>query len=483
VPVWEIAILGVALYWVASLITVPSVLLQRQGHPVAALSWLLALFALPPFGLAAWWMLGRTHLRRKRRKRRRASESLTMALREVRARTRSPVEVDSALNMLVRLPRSLQESVFPPSGGNRVGLLVGGAEAYPRWERVIRAARHHVHLLFYSWSRDEVGRAFVDLLAQKAREGVEVRAMYDAVGSPGVGKSFFRPLTEAGGKARPFFPLKFSGRPPLINFRNHRKLLIVDGRVAFLGGINLGSRFGAWHDLALELQGPAADQVQEVFADDWYFMTGENLADNAYYGRWEPHAECGTGAGGCMDGVSCALLASGPDHELNATRELVFLSINQAHERVWIMTPYFLPDSPFLASLRAAVYRGVDVRVLLPAHSDIPLVRRASRSFYRQLLEANIRIFEYQPNMMHAKAILLDEHLVMMGSANMDTRSFRLNFEVSCFMLSQAFNAHMAQLFLNDCRQSAEVRLPEVKRHAWGDRVLDAAANLLSPLL
>jgi cardiolipin synthase A/B len=474
-------VLDLALTWlptvfgVLALVTVPSVLLQRQGRPTAALSWLFALFAVPYLTVPAWWFAGRTHLGRRKARRKHAASRFTGALAGTRTR---PAPALSGVFPVLELPAELLQAAFPPSAGNRARLLVDAAVAYDAWERAIAAARDHVHLLFYIWNDDETGRRLLAALRAAVARGVEVRVLYDDVGTSR-GRRTFAGLVKAGGQARPFMPLRFRFIGPEINFRNHRKLLVVDGRQAFLGGINVGDEYLTWHDVAVQVEGPAVDQAQEVFCDDWYFTTDENLAAPRYFGCWEEAPEDPAEPTGDVD---CAIVASGPTEAVNATRELVFMAITEARRRLWIMTPYLILDSALVLALRAARYRGADVRVIVPARSDIWLIRRASRSFYPDLVAAGIRVFEY-PGMVHAKTMIVDEHLTMVGSANMDTRSFRLNFELTGFFASDRLNTALSKVCEADFAKSREVQLDEISDRASFTRMVDAAAHLLSPIL
>jgi len=469
------------LTWVGAVLTVPSVLCQRAGRPVAALSWLLALFALPGVALVAWWLFGRTHLRRKRRHRRWASESIARSLAQTRrlihGAGEDPVAVLQPPRVRVGfLPPGPQDAVFPATGGNRVDLLPDAASVHQDWLRLVEGARHHLHLLFYIWSDDATGRGLRDLLVVRARQGVSVRVLYDAVGSLGLPRGFFDPLKAQGGQAAAFMPLHLLAATPTLNFRNHRKLLIADGRRAYTGGINVGDKYLDWRDIGITIRGPGVNQLQEVFVDDWYFSTGEEVTGGDYF------CELSGDADGLPGEAVCETVASGPDQTFNATREMVFLAVTQCRRRLWIATSYFVPDSPLLLALRSAAYRGVDTRLFVPARSDARLVRRASRVFYKELMESGVRIFEYQ-GMLHTKAMLLDESTVLVGSANLDTRSFRLNFELSTFITDVYLNRQLAELLRTVEARSREISLEEVRRTSMLTRLEDGLAHLLSPLL
>ena len=467
--------LVVLIFFVLAVLSIPSVLVQRTGRPLAALAWILAMVALPPIGMTLWWAFGRRHLKRQRRKRQAATGAIVQKLQSLASDVCPASQAPPALLPLRRLPEDYRLAVFPPSCGNDVRLLVDAAQAYPAMIEAIEAARHHVHLLFYIWNDDATGRRFLDALVHKAREGVQVRLLCDAMGSPSMGGRFARALVDAKGQIARFLPPRLTTGMPTLNFRNHRKILVVDGEAGFTGGINIGDEYaGAWKDLAIAIRGPAVDQLQEVFADDWYFAAGEDLADPAYFGRHQ---------GRSLGEATCGLVASGPDCRHEQMQDVLFMAINEAKERVFIVSPYFIPNPPILAALRSAAFRGLDVRVMVPGRSDVRVSRWASRSFYPDLLEVGARLFEYQAGILHAKAVLFDRRLSLVGSANINNRSFRLNFEASMMVGDPALNEALASLFEADMARSREILLEEILNRPWRMQVLDGAAHLLSPVL
>jgi cardiolipin synthase len=473
---------------VLALLTVPSVLVQRLGRPMAAISWILCLVTLPPLGLVLWWVLGRRHLERRRRRKLTARAAMAPKLSSLRERLDPPPSAAPVLLPLHRLPDELSHSVPRPTRGNAVRLLTS-KEAFAVMEHDIEAAEHHVHALFYIWKNDTTGRRFRDLLIRKARQGLEVRVLCDAVGSPVMGSSFSRPLRRAGAKVARFLPPQLFSLPR-INFRNHRKILVVDGAAGTIGGFNIADEYRKrWRDAGARLSGPAVDQLQEIFADDWFYATGEDLADPTYFGRWrgasrsERDAGAGDSALSADDDASCAIIASGPDTVYSPMHDALFVAITETRERLFITTPYFVPSYAILVALRAAVFRGVDVRIMVPARVDVPFVHAAARSYYPELLGAGVRIFEYRPTMLHAKTMVFDRALTMIGSANLDSRSFRLNFEASCFIASERLNGELCARFESDQEQCGEVSADALSRRPWGAKLFDATAHLLSPLL
>ncbi len=458
--------------WFAGLFTVPSVLLQREGRPLAALSWLFALFAVPLATLLAWWLFGRTHLKRKRLRRRAASNSFSEKLAATQPETATAASLGPITTST--LPPNLREAVSSPLSGNQVELLSSPAMAYQQWLDQIDLAKHHVHAAFYGWHDDAVGRGFRDHLAVRARQGIEVRVLIDGVGSARLPRRFFDVLTQAGGQVEVFMRPRLLARNPMLNFRNHRKLLVLDGRVGFTGGINIGEVFSNWEDAAIGITGPAVNQLQEVFVDDWYFCTGEELLGSNYFDGAD-HVDQ-------SDSTAISTIASGPDQRWNAVREVLFLLITQCQSRLWLMTPYLIPDESLLIALRTAVYRDVDVRILVPAVSDSWIVPMASRTFYPDLLRAGIQLYEF-PAFLHTKLALFDDNLALIGSANLDVRSFRLNFEISSLLASGEVIEKVEHYFDGRYSKSQRVGWSNLRKRGFMGRLADASAHLLSPLL
>jgi len=381
--------------------------------------------------------------------------------------------------------------------GNKVQLLMDAEQAYPAMEQAIRTAKHHLHVLFYIWRSDETGRDFRDLLIERAKAGVQVRVLCDSVGTLRLRRNFMKPLGEAGAQVEFFSPMRIFTLQPLLNFRNHRKILIADGRVSFIGGLNIGDEYKhAWHDAAMLLCGPGVDQLQEVFADDWYFTTDENLAQQEFFGQWETADSAvwskelvdSSKGSSCkvyepVENAECDVVASGPDTRHNNMHDAFFVAITAAKKRIFITTPYFIPDHTILTALRMAVYRGVEVRLLVPKVPDHWLVKLASRSYYPYLLESGVRVFEYDNGFLHSKLAVFDDDTAVVGSANMDIRSFRLNFEISCFMRNEQLAGQLIDVYNNDLAHSQEVALAEVRSRNYLSQLADSTAQLLSPLL
>lgn len=461
---------------ILSLLTLPSILRQRLGQPLSALSWFLAMVAFPFFGVLAWWLIGRSHLKRKRLRRRKASGEIRGSFAALR---RQEVPVPPPCEDRRRSGLREYDGVFAMEEGNRVELLSEGKAAFDALESLILGAGHHIHLLFYTWQTDATGRRFRDLLARRAREGVKVRLLCDALGSFSAAGSFMRPLREAGAKVAFFSPARYLRRSLSINFRNHRKIIVADGCAAYTGGFNIGDEYAwKWEDAGLIVRGPAVAQLQEVFAEDWYYAAREALAEAHYV-----ESACGDPTAAPGDPAACAVVAGGPDTESNITQDAFFIAITSARERIWITTPYLIPTAAIQVALRTAVRKGVDVRVMVPRTSDQRLTAIAGRSYYPTLLAGGVRVFEYVPAMLHAKVWVVDRDISVVGSANLDIRSFKLNFETSCFLHGAEVNGRLADLFEARLRHSEEVTAARLRGRGYWTELSEAALNLLSPLL
>lgn len=459
-----IAPLGIVL----GLATVPSILLQRRGRPSAALSWLLVVAFAPIFGAIAWWAIGRTHLRKHR-------EARKARVKRVVAR-HGPIPMDVGTVFDSRIPMAaLGDSVFP-SDDNRVRLLIDGDAAYPAMEAAIEGAERSLMVLFYIWKPDETGRRVRDLLTARAKAGVQVRVLVDAHGSPRFDSRFSAPLTEAGAEVARVMPWRLLRLTPRVNFVNHRKIIIVDDRVAFTGGMNIGDEYRhIWRDMMVRIEGRAVQALRQILLSDWAAAVG-GPAEAPVIEPAAPDPEAGHPA-------QIAVVASGPDTEQPWIHLGYFQAFTRAERRVWIATPYFIPSPALSVALQAAASRGVDVRLVVPLDNDVPLVGWACRSYYPELLAAGVRVFEYQGPMLHAKAFVVDDDLCSVGTANVDTRSFHLSFEVGCFMLSPALNAELSAWHAALVDDSDEIFLAELEGQSKLRTLLESAAHLASPLL
>lgn len=457
--------------------------LRRRAEPMAMVAWILASIALPYLGPGLYVLVGANRIRRRAMRRRRKVASLIEAIdREAADRasiTHPPADaLPPEIAIVEEFARRLVQ--IPAVGGNEV-CVYGEAEAtYTGLESAIRSAEDHLHLQYYIWNTDETGIFFRDLVIQKARQGVACRVLLDSVGCWGMSRDFYQPLIDAGVRVGFFMPLYPSRRRRWSpHLRNHRKIAVVDGRTAFMGSQNIGDeyrgrlkRLSPWYDTHLRLRGPAALFIQQVFAEDWVFATGEVLTGEQYFPCCEHPGRS-----------KVQIVPTGPDHDAGVLDQVTFAAVAQAREVIRIATPYFVPHSALLMALTYAARRGVRVQLVLPTKSDSMLVLWAGRSFYAELLSAGVEVYEFDAGMLHSKIVTVDDRWCMVGSANMDVRSFRLNFELTALIYDEFVSRGLAEEIEHRCGQSRRVSGREVwGRGVWGE-LAEGAARLFAPLL
>lgn len=453
------------------------IVLQKRP-PVSTLSWILSMALLPFVGYVIYYFFGPQRLRKQRLKRMR-SQSALYAHADFASLRETAAAAPEALRQLVLLGEASCD--LRVSTAVRVDLLVDGAETFDAIFDAIRAARHHVHLEYYIYEPDGIGTALRDLLVAKAREGVIVRLLVDALGSKRLGRRFLAPLLDAGVQVAFFHASRIGRRVrPVINFRTHRKIVVCDGAVGFTGGINITdeedqrARRDAYHDVHLRIEGGAVRLLQMTFMEDWVYTTGEGPAAVARESR---HLLPATEPGD----HPVQILTSGPDNANEAIHRMYVAAIHMATERVWLTTPYFVPGEPALMALTSAALRGVDVRLIVPRRSDSFVVSAAARSYFDELIAAGVKVWEYTAGMLHSKTMLVDGNCAFIGTANFDNRSFRLNFEVCAVVYGPALALPLARQFEADMRRARAV--PTRRRQAFLPRLGDATARLFSPLL
>ncbi|HLJ94091.1 MAG TPA: cardiolipin synthase [Gemmataceae bacterium] len=480
--------LGALVGPILSGITIIYVLVTKKNS-TSAVAWCLLVIFLPLLGPFLFLLFGYQHvnrpLSRKRRHKQRfqrkpaaaPAEAFPGTARAAGAPSDFDRSTDGKADVLARLARRF--GAQPATGGNQIAFYEAGESAFAAMFEAIRSARHHIHLEYFIFQPDATGRLFLDALTQKAREGVQVRLLYDAMGSRRLHRWRLWRLGRAGGKYSVFLPLNPLRRRIQVNMRNHRKILVVDGRVAFTGGLNIGDeylgkdpRYGFWRDTHLRMEGPAVAELQSVFAEDWDFAANETLQDPTYF------------PAPSSDGpYTVQVIQSGPDREQKGIREMYFAAILHAQQRVWIATPYFVPDAGLLDALCLAGSLGVDVRLLCQYHPDKWIPFFAGRYYWGDVLNAGVKVYQYTKGMLHSKVVLVDGEWASVGTANLDMRSLYLNFEVNCLIYSAQAVAELEAAFQRDL--AAAIRL---ERHVFAHRpfagqLIDNACRLLSPVL
>ncbi len=453
-------------------------IVMQKRAPLSSVSWILSLALLPFAGFVIYYFFGPQRLIKQRLKRLRS-----------RAGAHAPADVALLRETAANAPPALRQLAdlgtatcgLPVSSATCVELLSGGARTFDAIFEAIRAARDHVHLEYYIFEPDHIGTALRDLLVERAEQGVTVRLLLDALGSKRIGRKFMAPMHAVGIHVALFHDTRIGRRlRPVTNYRTHRKIVVCDGLVGFTGGVNITdeedkrTRPDAYHDVHLRIEGSAVRWLQTTFLEDWTYATGEDphAMDPAMDQLLPP---AGPGA------IPVQIVTSGPDNPFEAIHRMHVAAIALSTERAWLTTPYFVPGEPALMALTSAALRGVDVRLLVPRRSDSLIVSAAARSYYDELIGAGVKVWEYKARMLHSKTLVVDNHCAMIGTANFDNRSFRLNFEVMAVVYGATLAQPLATQFETDLHSAAAVR---AHRHqGFGRRLADAFARLFSPLL
>ncbi|VTU19771.1 putative cardiolipin synthase YwiE [Variovorax sp. SRS16] len=478
-PEWKT---GLSLAWSGYIAVLSVWIVMQKRAPVSTMSWILSLALLPLAGFVIYYFLGPQRLKKQRLKRLRS-----------RANAQAPADVAMLREAGERAPAALRHLAalgvaacgLPVSSATKAELLSGGARTFDAIFEAVRAARDHVHLEYYIFEPDKIGTALRDLLIERAGQGVTVRLLLDALGSKRIGRKFMAPMRAAGIHVGLFHDTRIGRRlRPVTNYRTHRKIVVCDGRVGFTGGVNVTDEedartcADAYHDVHLRIEGSAVRWLQTTFLEDWTYATGEAPGQmNTSIEQLMPRLPAEESAGD----IPVQIVTSGPDSSLEAIHRMHVAAIHSASERAWLTTPYFVPGEPALMALTSAALRGVDVRVLVPRRSDSLIVSAAARSYYDELIGVGAKVYEYKARMLHSKTLVVDDNCAMIGTANFDNRSFRLNFEVSAVIYGPALARPLAAQFETDLHSAAPVRSHRPQRFVR--QLGDAMARLFSPLL
>ncbi|PGT80697.1 MULTISPECIES: cardiolipin synthase [Bacillaceae] len=479
---WGDWIVGsVSVLFTLSIIFICVVIFLENRHPSHTITWLVVLGGFPLVGFFFYLFFGRNI--RKRRLFDKKALLDEKAFLEIEGNHHSYQDKINRMGnhqqLLFKLAHRLGHS--PISFATKTKALTDGIETFDHIFRELKKAKHHIHLEYYIVRHDQVGNELKNLLIEKAREGVEVRFLYDAVGSWKLSKEYIRSMGKAGIEMVPFLPVRIPFLNNKINFRNHRKIIVIDGEVGFVGGLNVGDEylgkdtyFGYWRDTHLLIKGEAVRTLQMIFLQDWYYMTDKKLLFQSYLSSNSDDLE---ETGGVQ------LIAGGPDNKWDVIKNLFFSMIISAKESIWIASPYFIPDEDILTALKVAALSGIDVRLLVPERPDKKIVYHASRSYFPELLDAGVKVYEYKKGFLHSKIVIVDYELASIGTANMDMRSFHLNFEVNAFLYRTGSTQKLVDAYMNDIDLSREIIMEEFAKRSFAIKLFESAARLMSPLL
>jgi cardiolipin synthase len=379
----------------------------------------------------------------------------------------------------------LKDTTSPLTSNNSVKLLINGENKFPEVLKALQQARNHIHIEYYIYEDDEIGTEIGEVLIKKAQEGVEVRFIYDDFGSSSIRKKFVSNLKANGVKTFPFLKISFLLFANRINYRNHRKIIVIDGHTAFVGGINVSDRYinkagdlknVFWRDTHLRIDGPGVQYLQYLFLCDWNFCANKELeAEEKFFPRHKDFP--------VNDDKVVQIAASGPDSEMPTILFSLLQAINLATKEILITTPYFIPGDSLLDALNIASLSGISVKLLVPGKSDSHLVNSAARSYYDDLLKTGVEIYQYTKGFVHAKTLVADRQIAIVGTANMDYRSFDLNFEVNAIVYDVAIANELADIFYEDIKDAEKIDEIKWKERPVLKQLWQKTARLVSPLL
>lgn len=449
------------------------------------LAYILGVIFIPVIGIGTYFMFGANYRKNKLYSKKIIRDNRMLS----DIRKRITLESEKAWNSgepevqkHKKLARFLlNDSMSPLSGNNEVKLLINGEEKFPEVIEALKTAKHHIHIEYYIFEDEVIGNQIKDIMIQKAREGVAVRFIYDDFGSRSIRKKLVPELLEAGVQAFPFYKVYFILLANRINYRNHRKIIVIDGYIGFVGGINIADRYINnktdqiyWRDTHVKITGPGAYYLQYLFICDWNFCSDSQLTPERDY-----FPDCPALKGDAIVQIA----ASGPDSDQPTIMFSLLQVFAIAEEEILITTPYFIPGENILDALQMAAISGVKVKILVPGKSDSAFVDYAARSYYGELLAVGVEIYLYQKGFIHAKTIVSDGQLSIIGTANMDHRSFELNFEVNSMIYDDKTANQLRDAFYNDLKDAVKINPKKWENRPAYKQLPEKVARLMSPLL
>ncbi|NCB69607.1 MAG: cardiolipin synthase [Bacteroidia bacterium] len=470
-----LTIIFIVLY-VYTLTTTISVLLLENRNPVKSLSWVLVLLFLPGLGLFLYLIFGQNFRKRKTI----SKKSLRFATNRPHVsfdidRLNSNLMDNNQVNLIRLLYTNSDAKAYPD---NKIDILSDGKTTFDAMFNAIQNAKSHIHIEFFIFGNDKISNQLRELLIEKASSGVRVRMIYDYWGSFFLSRWYLQTLREAGVYLRPFLPLRLRFGRSKINYRNHRKILIVDGEVGFTGGLNVADRYifgnalGMWRDTFVRFEGSVVHGLQQLFLMDWYFVERKLITDPKYYPIPKK-----------FDSNLAQIVISGPDTQWESIMQGIASAIMSATRYVYIHTPYFIPNDVVENCIQMSAMSGVDVRIMIPARSDSRLSDACTFSYMGRLLEAGVKVYRYTEGFLHSKAIVIDDFISIVGSANLDERSFNQNFEANAFIYEEKTANRLKELFFRDMQNCEELTIEAWTNRRRRQKLKESFARLFSPLM
>ncbi|NDV81802.1 cardiolipin synthase [Bacteroides sp. 51] len=450
------------------------VVILDNRNPVKTIAWVLVLMFLPLVGLIFYFFFGRSTRREKLINQKSYDRLLKKPMAAYNAQ--KPEEVPETYKPLMQFFWETNQSL--PFQATEVEIYTNGYSKIKALLRELLKAKHHIHLEYYIFLDDAIGRMIKDTLIQKAKEGVEIRVIYDDVGSWETPNAFYEDMRDAGIEVRSFLKVRFPLFTSRVNYRNHRKIVVIDGETGFIGGMNLAERYvkgfpwGIWRDTHILLRGRAVHGLQTAFLLDWYFVDQTLITSSCYFPRIDTPGS-----------ILTQTVTSDPVGPWKEIMQGLTIAITTAKKYVYIQTPYFLPSETILAALQSAALAGIDVRLMIPSRCDNRITQWGSRSYLKDVLNAGVKVYFYKKGFLHSKIMVSDDMLSTVGSTNIDFRSFEHNFEVNAFIYDIETALNLKEVFLQDQRDSAQISMKKWQARPLYQKAIESVVRLLAPLL
>lgn len=460
------------------------VILFERRNAASTWTWLMIMFFMPIVGFILYLFIGQDLRKQKFFYYKKEEEENLISIIKAQKNLLLNDYIVKSNNFLsqyhefIKLNLTTNNAIF--THNNDIQLLNNGDEKFPKLIDSLNSAEKFIHMQYYIFNNDNIGNEILNILIKKAKEGVEVKLLYDGMGCIKLPKKFFQPLIDAGGSVACFFPPFIPYINLRVNYRDHRKICTIDGVHGFIGGLNIGDeylglskKFGFWRDIHLYITGDAVDSLETRFLLDWRFAAKEDISMEPKYFPKRNHIG--------YKGVQ--IISSGPDSQWGAIRNAYLKMINSADKNIYIETPYLVPDDSILTALKIASLSGIDVRIIIPSRPDHPFVYWASKSYVWELMEAGVKCYIYDKGFIHSKMIAIDGKICSIGTANWDMRSFNLNFEVNAMIYDEKTTLEVEKTFLNDIKVSTFLTETNMKSRSFIEKVKESVSRLLSPVL
>lgn len=487
---WNILLLTLYLVNLVVSITASCIIVYKREDPIKTLSWVIVILSVPYLGLIGYIFLGRNFRKEKMFSRKGAGDSRFRRKRLTRKEmedllTDSPhaEEIRPLSKIIIQNFNSSRSRLLT---NREVHIYFSGKEALEAMCQAMEEARHHIHLQSFIIEDDRTGRRFKEILIRKAKAGVEVRLMFDGFGSRNLGKEFLRELADSGVEVLNFSPFRLLFPPPIVNYRNHRKILVVDGNTGFLGGVNIADRyydggsFPEWRDTHVRLTGESVYALQESFLLDRFFIQNKRLKRRK---RYYPDVSIREPEEGKQHRFFTQVISSGPDSDWSGILQCYLSAISVARHHIYIITPYFIPSNTILDAIRNASLSGVDVRLMIPERSDTWLTHWSTMSYLSELIFAGVKVYLFQRGFNHSKVLSIDSEFCIIGSANMDNRSLEHNFEVTSVLYNRECAQTIESQFEKDRHRCTLVTRTEWEKRGFKHKAMESLARLISPML